>query len=210
MFPLLHADGHSIQFEHQICFKGTQPSKVIVVSRDLTQRHENERLNSILSIMDMSGDLVAYFCVQNGLARRTYSSRSHSTVLGHNPETCNGELSTLTHLLPASVLERTPHLVSAIESGALVDGTPQEMRLLHADGREMPFEWRMTMDPFDSHAFIVVFRDISDRIDKERLARAMYEQTISQKLDHCFDLVVEVMVRDGVATRTFSSASHRS
>eukprot|EP00966_Prymnesium_polylepis_P008814 203197-Prymnesium_polylepis.1 len=115
---------------------------------------------------------MAYFVVKRGVATRLFSSRSHRRVLGHDPLSCNGELSTLRHLYTKDFLENElPGLITAFESGEL-HGRIGEMPLLHQDGRELWFEWRVTADATDNDRLLVIWRDISERKERLRIEAA--------------------------------------
>ena len=50
-YPFLHADGHSILFEHRVCFDNppnAPPSEVIVISRDISARQQCARLEEAI------------------------------------------------------------------------------------------------------------------------------------------------------------------
>ena len=95
---------------------------------------------------DLAFDLVATMEVVDGVALRTWSSKSHQLVLGHDPAACNGDVRELTHLLTAETIEHdTPRMIAALESNLLPDGAVDEITLLHADGHPMVFEWRVCL-----------------------------------------------------------------
>lgn len=123
----------------------------------------------MFSKLDLGFDLVAQIEVTDGVSRRLWSSKSHLTVLGHDPASCNGEETTLTHLYTAAALDELPGLVTAFERGVIEDGMMGEYTLLHADGRELWFEWRVSLDRERSDRLLVVWRDITDRRERHRL-----------------------------------------
>jgi len=146
---------------------------------DVTTAHEAIREKAALTAektalakLDLSFDLVAQLEVKDGVSTRLWSSKSHLTVLGHDPDSCNGDQSTLSHLYPAEFTrDQLPGLIEAFERGDIADGLMGEHCLLHADGHSMMFEWRLDRDTYNSARFIVVWRDITERRVHELLER---------------------------------------
>ena len=89
----------------------------------ITDRRERERLmqeRAVLEELDTAMDLVALLEVDKGVSRRIYSSASHKLVLGHEPQSCNGDIRTLTHLYPTAFLtQEIPQLQALVEAGEL-------------------------------------------------------------------------------------------
>ena len=133
--------------------------------RTLLQFQQQALLN-----LDVAFDLIAQLEVKDGVSTRLWSSSSHYTVLGHEPTTCNGDVTTLTKLYPATFLrDELPGLIAAFERGKIVDGLTGEHALLHADGHEVWFEWRLSLDKQCPRRFLLMFRDITDRRERHRL-----------------------------------------
>ena len=148
---MLHADGHQVWFEYRLSYLvADNPNRFMCVKRDITERRERQRLEieraseeaarqlSLIRCFDLSFDLVAHFEVTEGRVRRLYSSRSHKTVLGHDPASCNGDMLTLTHLYTADFLNNgLPELVTLFENGEsavpppalLLPAAPQHLTL---------------------------------------------------------------------------------
>ena len=128
-----------------------------------------------LRSLELCYDLVAAFKVDGDVVERVYSSPSHLTVLGHQPLSCNGNIASLAHLYPASFRDETlPQVLSAFLAGQTPDGFQGELTLLNADGEEVPFEWRMAIDPVQQERFTIVFRDITDRRERDHLKETLY------------------------------------
>lgn len=175
--------------------------------------------SDLLRKLDLSFDLVTIIHVQDGIATRLYSSLAHKEVLGHEPISCNGNVMELTHLYSADTIARSiPALIRMFELG-MPNGFLSEMTLLHADGREIRFEHRNTLDPCDPHKCIVFFRDISDRLERERLElkraqelaefkRAHEQLEFFRQFDLSFDLVAIIEVHEGISNRLYSSQSY--
>ena len=65
-----------------------------------------------------------------------------------------------------------------------VDNGDQKMFVftLHASGREVWFEFKMTIDPLDGRCCYVVGRDITDRIERQRLEELRTHKTTGTEL----------------------------
>ena len=101
-------------------------------------------------MLNASFDLVTIVEVRDNTARRGYSSQSHKTLLGHEPESCNGDMTTLTHLFTEEFLHlQVPLLIAAFEEGSLIDGFTDNVKLVNAAGQTMKFEYRMSLSPTD-------------------------------------------------------------
>ena len=124
---------------------------------DLLRLGEHER--DLLHMLNASFDLVTIVEVRDNTARRVYSSQSHKTLLGHEPESCNGDMTTLTHLFTEEFLHlQVPLLIAAFEEGSLIDGFTDNVKLLNAAGQTMKFEYRMSLSPTDPRKALLIFR----------------------------------------------------
>ena len=195
--PLLHADHHEVHFEHSVHPDPSDPNAALLVSRDITDRLERARLKAVqaaqevlLRNFELSHDLVTQIEMQDGVASRIYSSKSHLTVLGHEPSTLIGDEATLTHLYtPDFIANELPRLVHAFEAGKIPSGFTGEQALKHTDGsrhgnrtpphfpcmtpqslrsHEVMFEYRVSLDSENTKRFILVFRDLTDRNERAR------------------------------------------
>ena len=124
---------------------------------DLLRLGEHER--DLLHMLNASFDLVTIVEVRDNTARRVYSSQSHKTLLGHEPESCNGDMTTLTHLFTEEFLHlQVPLLIAAFEEGSLIDGFTDNVKLVNAAGQTMKFEYRMSLSPTDPRKALLIFR----------------------------------------------------
>ena len=142
---------------------------------DKFQSHEQEARKAeqrelVLAGLDIAFDLVSQFELKAGCFDRIYSSESHRSILGHDPASCNGAVMTLTHLYSSNFLRnRMPELITAFEKSTLRDGLIGEVPLLHADGHEVWFEFRLSLDKVHPKRGTLVYRDITDRRERHRL-----------------------------------------
>ena len=182
---LLHASGASLTFDTQITQHPSLSDHLLVVCRDVTElvRLEAEREAErkaereadqvqleLFAMCDASFDLVAVIEVLNGTVWRRYSSRSHMTVLGHEPESCNGNVLQMEHLFqPDYLAVEMPLLVSLFETGGMEDGYTGEVMLLHAEGHPVPFEYRISKVKGKPQSLFVVCRDITERQRLQKL-----------------------------------------
>ena len=115
--------------------------------------------SDLLHMLNASFDLVTIVEVRDNTARRVYSSQSHKTLLGHEPESCNGDMTTLTHLFTEEFLHlQVPLLIAAFEEGSLIDGFTDNVKLVNAAGQTMKFEYRMSLSPTDPRKALLIFR----------------------------------------------------
>ena len=168
----------------------------------------------LFRLVDDSFDLITLIEIKDGVSKRLYSSRSHETILGHASSACNGDTSKLIHLHAKDFLQtELPMLVNQFEAGKILDGHTGELKLLHVDGRQMPFEYRISLNSDRPSQFVCTFRDISDRIERQRFEDERQSQQAKLELfrliDTSFDLVSLIEVHEGVSTRIYSSESHR-
>lgn len=131
--------------------------------------------DALLRTIDCSTDLVVQIENCAGVSTRTYSSVSHKVVLGHDPMSCNGDVSTLTHLYHPDFLEKElPLLIDAFENTEIQDGYGLPIQLRHANGHFVWFEWRIVTDPLYKNQALLIFRDITAMkeayFEKERIA----------------------------------------
>jgi len=192
--PYLHAEGHEVTFEYRISIDRTKPQQLMVISRDITDRRARQRLEEerraneaqldLFRLFDVSFDLMALIEIRDGKAMRLYSSQSHKTILGHEPESCNGDASKMPHLITDQYsIEETPKLVAAFEAGQIPDGFVGEVPHLNASGDVVWFEYRISIDPAKSRQFIVISRDITDRRERQRLEVEKARLEVEQKMD---------------------------
>ena len=88
-----------------------------------------------------------------------------ATLLGHEPESCNGDMTTLTHLFTEEFLHlQVPLLIAAFEEGSLIDGFTDNVKLVNAAGQTMKFEYRMSLSPTDPRKALLIFRLKADRV----------------------------------------------
>ena len=152
-------------------------TRFLVTMRDVTEAKRVETAHQAVLMeraqlhgFDRSLDLVTLVEVEGSVCRRLFSSEAHRIVLGHDPSSCNGDVTTLTHLFPAEFLATdVPSLIAAFESRALSDGAVGEAPLLHVDGHEVWFEWRLSLDKQCPRRFLLMWRDITDRRERHRL-----------------------------------------
>ena len=218
----LHADGYEVPFEFRISIDNANPHRFVNISRDITDRLERQRLDiehaachaqlDLFRRFDSSFDLVSLMEVRDGNAYRLYSSKSHKTVLGHDPETCNGDVSKLTHLHPATVLSNElPMLVAAFEANRIPDGYVGETSFLHADGHEIRFEYSTSIDNEIPTKTFVVFRNLTDRLERQRLevdnARLETERKMDEEAVHTISHQMKnrFYALEGVAQRVRTS-----
>jgi signal transduction histidine kinase/HPt (histidine-containing phosphotransfer) domain-containing protein len=188
---LLHESGAAVDFDTEITQHPTLSDHLLIISRDLSmfKRMEEERRAQaahleFFRLMDASFDLVTLIEVCDGKAWRRYSSKSHMTILGHDPESCNGDESQMVHLFTNSFLrDELPALIAAFEADQIIDGYVGEMALLHADGHEVWFEYRISLDESMPQQFIAVFRDITDRRERQRLEVENARLEVKQRMD---------------------------
>jgi hypothetical protein len=60
-------------------------------------------------------------------------------------------------------------LIQSFEDGTINNGSIGELPLLHKDGNEVWFEWRLSLDEDNRTRFLLVWRDITDRRERHRL-----------------------------------------
>ena len=90
---------------------------------------------------------------------REVTALMHKTLLGHEPESCNGDMTTLTHLFTEEFLHlQVPLLIAAFEEGSLIDGFTDNVKLVNAAGQTMKFEYRMSLSPTDPRKALLIFR----------------------------------------------------
>ena len=184
-------------FEHKVTRHPAEPHRAVIVSRDITDRKERQRLEvaaqaqaAIFRSFDHTFDLVvAQIEVDGGIATRTYSSASHQSILGHDAAACNGDITSLTHLYSADFLaNELPRLIATFEAGELPDGFTQERSLLHADGHTVWFEQRFSLDPENRKRFLLIFRDLTDRRAREAA------DAVGRKYAHALGRITDVVL----------------
>lgn len=174
-----------------------EPLGIVGVAVDLTARVEREqamvrRTAWLQDVTDLMGE---------GLATLDPSGRIRSVnprgeeLLAAPGGTANGG-SFVNRLLPVradgTVTDLSETLIGAEFDGHLPD-EPTEARLLHADGSTVPIEYVATDIPPDAdgrpNGWVVIFRDVSERVERERQLRADAEHAhwmarIQEALDH--------------------------
>jgi len=161
----------------------------------------------LFRLVDDSFDLITLIEIKDGVSKRLYSSRSHETILGHASSACNGDTSKLIHLHAKDFLQtELPMLVNQFEAGKILDGHTGELKLLHVDGRQMPFEYRISLNSDRPSQFVCTFRDISDRIERQRFEDERQSQQAKLELfrliDTSFDLVSLIEAHEAVSTNS--------
>ena len=172
------------------------PLGIIGVAVDLTEQVERERAllrrdDWLRSVTDLMGE---------GLARldslgRIVSVNPHGCQLLADRGTAVGG-SLVNRLLPVrsdgTVADLAEMLIGA-EFDGLLPNEPTEARLLRGDGTTVPIEYVATPLPSDddgrANGWVVVFRDITERLERERQLRtdarhATWMGRIRDALDH--------------------------
>lgn len=159
----------------------------------------------LLHSMDNSFDLVTQLEIKDGVARRAWSSASHLAVLGHEPDSCIGDMRALPHLKTKEfVEEQLPNLISTFEARTMPDGFRFEEPLLHADGHVVWFEHRVKLNYDEGTRCMLTSRDITDRCECERRVREEQAQMAVRRvqeqhalaLSRIADVVMELQVGD--------------
>jgi len=180
----------------------------MLISRDISNSDPVELETTVhaalLRGLSHSCDLVTQIEVANGSSTRVWSNEAHRTILGHDPASCNGIETSLTHLYSEGFINQLPHLIAQFEEGLFLDGSTVEVGYLHADGHQVCFEGRIKLDPCCKSRFLCILRDITDRLERQRLelktaqneALCAAHERHALALGRISDVVMEVHIDD--------------
>ena len=192
---LLNAEGHKLQFEFKVALIASESSKCLILYRSITDERERVKLEverranqsqlELSRMFNASFDLVTMIEVRNGTSVRLYSSKSHEVVLGHTPESCNGDCRTLQHIYPIEYLtNELPKLIAAFEAGEIPNGFMGELPLLHVNGHTVFFEYRVSLDLERPEQLSIICRDITDRRERQCLELDKARLEVELKMDN--------------------------